>query len=139
MSAIDCISHAGIVKEINNNELLISILNQSACASCHAKGVCTSLENSEKIITVTKFDITLRPGDQVIVKMHKSIGFKAVFMGYGLPFIVLIVTLLFLKKIFNNEIIEAVGALISVVIYFLILKLFNRKVQSAFIFEAERA
>jgi sigma-E factor negative regulatory protein RseC len=136
---MDCISHTGIVKEINNNRLLVSIVNQSACASCHAKGACTSLDSSEKLLTISKFDLSLQPGEQVLVKMHKSLGLKAVFLGYGLPFIIFLFTLLLLSTIYKNELFSGLGAIASLILYYLILKLFNKKVQSAFTLEAERA
>jgi len=139
MRTIDCISHIGIVEEVHNNKLMVSIINQSACASCHSKGSCTSLDSSEKHYIISQFDPSLKPGEKVLIKMHKSLGPKAVFLGYGLPFIIFLISLLTINAIFHIEIYSGLGAILSLVVYFLVLKLFTKQVQSVFTLEAERA
>jgi sigma-E factor negative regulatory protein RseC len=135
----DCYIQNGIVKEVINQTLVVSVLSKSACASCQSKTSCTSFETKEKIITTDIYDPDLKPGDEVIVKMHKSLGPKAIFLGYGLPFIFFITGLLLFSFIFKKDVIVGLGALLVLTLYYIILNFFKKKVQSTFRFEVERS
>jgi len=139
MSTIDCITHDGIVEGVSKHSLIVNIVSKSACSACHSKGACTSMDMSEKQITVDLFDPTLQQGEKVLIKMHKTLGLKAVLLGYGIPFIIFFITLLGLNSFLHNELYAGLGSIVSLVFYFLILKLFTRKLQRTFTFEAERA
>jgi sigma-E factor negative regulatory protein RseC len=138
MRTIDCITQTGIVEEVSEGSLIVSMISKSACSSCHSKAACTSMDMSEKRFTLHQFDPTLKKGEKVLLKMHKSLGSKAVFLGYGLPFIVFFTCLLILTSVLHNEVYAGLGSIFSLVLYYLVLKLFTKQVQSAFTFEVER-
>lgn len=48
------IQHPGKVIKIENNDITVEIIAVSACASCHAKGMCTMSEMKEKLIQVKR-------------------------------------------------------------------------------------
>ena len=48
----DSISHDGIIVEITPDFTTVEILSSSACASCHAKGLCGMSEEEKKLIMV---------------------------------------------------------------------------------------
>ena len=51
------IEHEGTVIAVDKDYISVEILNKSACASCHAKGVCGASEQSVKVVEVAQ-DIT---------------------------------------------------------------------------------
>jgi sigma-E factor negative regulatory protein RseC len=138
MRTIDCITHEGIVEETNKQSLIVSIVKQSACSMCHAKEVCTSIDQSDQRIEINHFDPDLKPGDRVVLKMQKSMGPMAVFLAYGLPFIVFFVGLIVIFQFTKSEAFSGLGSLLILVIYYLVLRLFHKKIQSTFYFEVER-
>jgi sigma-E factor negative regulatory protein RseC len=137
MRTIDCITQEGVVEDITNGLLKVSILSKSLCATCHSKGSCTSFDVAQKEYHFNEFDPNLKPGDKVLLKLHKSLGPMAVFLGYLLPFIIFITILIILSTVFNNDLYAGIGSIISIIIYYLILKLFTKQLQSTFMLKVE--
>jgi sigma-E factor negative regulatory protein RseC len=85
------------------------------------------LDEKEKIVEVeTSRPGDFKTGDRVIVSMDNNTGLIAVFWGYGLPFIVLIVTLIAVLTNTNNELMAGLSSIVALGIYYLILYVFRR-------------
>lgn len=130
------ISHKGIINNIDNNKIYISIISQSACASCHVKGMCSVADMKEKIIEIenTKNN-NYKIGDTVTVVMEKSSGTKAVVLGYFIPFIILLISLIVLISITNNEGLSGLISIGILIPYYLILYIFRNKLKKIFVFK----
>ena len=132
------IIHPGIIESINGDKVLVRILSQSACSSCHAKGACSVADIEEKIIEA---DLNpsgnWKPGDQVMVRMEESLGRKAVLMGYGLPLVVLVVSIVIFLSLLNHEGLAALLSILMLVPYYLTLYLFRKRLQKEFRFRIE--
>ena len=134
------IIHPGIIESINKDKLLVKILSQSACSSCHAKGACSVSEVEEKIIEVEGSGSSLwKPGQQVMVKMEQSLGLQAVFLGYLLPLMVLIVSVILFLFILDNEGLAALLSILMLVPYYLALYLFRNRLRKKFRFRIEQS
>jgi sigma-E factor negative regulatory protein RseC len=134
------IIHPGIIESINKDTLLVKILSQSACSSCHAKGACSVSEVEEKIIEVEGSGSSLwKPGQQVMVKMEQSLGLQAVFLGYLLPLMVLIVSVILFLFILDNEGLAALLSILMLVPYYLALYLFRNRLRKKFRFRIEES
>ncbi len=132
------ITHPGIVKQTDNDRVFVMILAQSACASCHAKGMCSVSDMEEKIIEVYKQkDRTYKPGDQVSVIMKKSLGNKAVFIAYFLPFLIVLAALFILVEVTQEEGLSALIALALLVPYYIIIYYSRDKLKKTFMFSIE--
>ena len=132
------IIHPGIIESINGDKVFIRILSQSACSSCHAKGACTIADVEEKIIEA---DIdpseNRKPGEQVMVKMEESLGHKAVLMGYVLPLIVLVGSVILFLSLFKHEGMAALLSILMLVPYYFTLYLFRKRLRKEFRFRVE--
>ncbi|NOQ27654.1 MAG: Fis family transcriptional regulator [Bacteroidales bacterium] len=128
------IEHKGRIETIDGNNINVSILAMSGCASCHAKGVCTASDMQEKIVEV--YDITnqYQVGEEVNVVLKQSLGFRALFLGYVLPFLLVFFILIVLTLITNNEAISGIGALSVLVPYYIILYILRNKIRKKFTF-----
>jgi sigma-E factor negative regulatory protein RseC len=134
---MDLLKHTGVVKEITPTSLIVSIINQSACSACHAKGACSISDTQQKEIEITSYRNHYEPGSHVTVIFRESSGFKALLLGYILPFILLVTVLIVAIEITGNEITGAFISLGILVPYYIILYLSKDKLRKAFTFELE--
>ncbi len=128
------ISHIGTIKSINNHQFIVKITSQTACASCHAKGSCSSSEQEEKEIEIDRMGGDFKIGEVVQVITTTSQGYTAVVMAYLIPLILLVVTLLMLLSFQAGEAIAATGALAILLPYYWLLYHFRDKIKSTFHF-----
>ena len=83
--------HTGQVVSMTPRTTTVRIVSHSACSECHAAGLCGLSEYTEKAIEVpTGPSATYGVGDEVKVVLKASMGFKAVWLAYFLPLVVLL-------------------------------------------------
>ena len=129
------ITHKGRIVAIDPDITTIEIIVESACASCHAKGLCGLGEEKVKQIQVRTSAWTPRQvGDEVEVVLKKSMGYKAVFIAYGLPLVVLFVALMLLGALGVGELWAGLGALGAVAVCYFVLFLFRNKISKDYSF-----
>ncbi len=87
------IEQKGIVKEQVGDNVFVEIEAHTACDGCHAKGSCGMTACESKIIKVKSKDKTYNQGDEVFIVIDDALGVSAIFYGYVLPLIVLLVAL----------------------------------------------
>ncbi len=90
----DIIKHRGIVENIEGSHVRVRIVQTSACSACSVKGHCNASESKEKLIDV--FDMkasSYRIGEEVMIYGTTSMGMQAVLLAFGIPFLVLLITL----------------------------------------------
>jgi sigma-E factor negative regulatory protein RseC len=135
MSEGGVIDHEGIVEELVDNTAKVVIDSQSACAACHAKGACSVADVEEKIIEVRSTDNQkYKKGDKVDVGIKRSLGSRAVFLGYFLPFMILVLALIILLAITDNELLSGILSIVLLVPYYLILYIMRDKLKKTFEF-----
>lgn len=138
MSTSENITHPGVVEQLADKTVFVRIIAMSACASCHAKGMCNVADVEEKIVEVRKDpQRNLKIGDQVVVTMKKSLGTIAVFLGYILPFIVMMGVLLLVLFLSDNEGMAGLSAILVLVPYYWLLYIYRNKLKSTFSFMIE--
>ena len=129
------IEHPGIIEKFENGRLWVSIQPQSACGNCHSKSYCGMAEVAEKIVEVQPpVGRSFKTGDPVTISLKKSLGYKALLLGYLLPFLILITSLILILVLTGSE---ALAALISIMLmapYYLILYTRRDLIRSAFRF-----
>ncbi|WP_010664616.1 SoxR reducing system RseC family protein [Marinilabilia salmonicolor] len=133
MSENKQIEHQGIVEQSDGERATVRILSQSACASCHAKGVCTAADLQEKLIDAS-CDRPFKHGDRVTLVGESRLGLQAAWWAYILPLFLILATLITTFTLTNNENLAGLLALGIMVPYFLILRLFNHKFFKTFSF-----
>ena len=128
------IEHLGRIAETTGNRVMVNFISQSACASCHAKGVCSVSEVQEKSIEVDKPGFEFKVGDPVNIILQQSMGFKALFLAYISPLILVLVSLIVLSGILNNEGLVGILSLGGIAAYYGVLFLMRKKVDKQFNF-----
>ena len=129
------ITHKGRIVAIDPEITTIEIVAESACASCHAKGICGLGEEKVKLIDVrTSAWHPHQVGDEVEVVLKKAVGYKAVFIAYGMPLVVLFVTMMILNGLGVGELWAGIGSLIAVAVCYLVIFLFRNKISKDYSF-----
>ncbi len=135
------ISHSGIIESVTEECVKVRILQTSACAACKVAGYCNASESKEKIVDVYNVtDISsLKVGDNVVVSASRDVAGRALLLGFGVPFIILVCVLIIALQLTTNEGIAALTAIGALVPYYAILYLFRNYIrqQMAFFLESE--
>lgn len=132
------IEHKGKIVEIRKDSIDVLIVQNSACAGCHAKKACSAADMSEKIIEVSYWNKDLRLNDEVTVVGSTTMGWMAVGYAFALPFVLLMIILILFTSIGNNELVAGLAALSILVPYYIILFLFRHKIKKNFTFILKR-
>ena len=122
------IENEGTVASIRGNDMIVRIVASPACGNCAAKTHCMPSENQYRDIHVENFSGNFVSGERVKVAMRQSSGFRALCVGYLLPFVVTLTTLLVVYQITGREFASGLSALLSLIPYYIIVKLLNRKI-----------
>jgi sigma-E factor negative regulatory protein RseC len=134
------IKHRGVISEINSQSILVNIIAESACAACHAKGVCGVADMKEKIIEVKNSGkIDQKVGDFVVVTMNRNLGIQAVVYGYFIPFILLMITLIVSLSYMDSQGMAGILSLLILAPYYLVLYFFRHKLKNRFDFQIENS
>ena len=142
MKKIERIEHEGIVREISEDFITVEIVNKSACAACHAKGVCVAGEEEIRYVDVPYSISSLvedfKVGDKVNLVLNQSLGVQAVFISYAIPLVILILLLLILSNTGLNELMVGLLSLAGVAVYYLFVFLFRDRLERIFTFSIEK-
>lgn len=129
------ITHKGKIIEITAQTTSVQIISESACAQCHAKGLCASADSKEKIIQLpTKAWEQRSVGDEVTLVMGASMGHKAVFIGYIIPLVLLVGGILAGGAAGLSEIPSALLGFALTAIWYLVVYLMRNTLRNEFIF-----
>ena len=129
------ITHKGKIIEITPDFTSVQILVSSACASCHAKGLCGMSEEEEKVIMLpTDPYASYNVGDEVTVCTKMSMGLKAAWISYVIPLAVLMALILVLTNLGINEFVAAGAAVGGVALYYFIIWLIRDRLSNEFVF-----
>ena len=128
------ISHDGIVDSLDDNEVLVRITSYAACSSCHARGACNVTEEKEKYLRVKTGPTNYSSGDKVRVVLAQSLGFRALFLAYVLPFLLVLSTLIIVSALGSSELIAGLVSLAVLPPYYIGLKMFRGKLERQFSF-----
>lgn len=134
MGSSDCIDQIGIVEEVRENSILVRFQSAPACGSCMAKSVCAPGSAEKNLVEIHHKDQSCTAGDSVKIHISRSMGFKALFLGYLLPFFIVFLMLVLTSLIGFNELVSGLTSLFVLLPYYLTLYLFREKVNQNFIF-----
>jgi Positive regulator of sigma E activity len=127
------------VESVAEGCVKVRILQTSACAACKVASHCNASDKKEKIVEVFCDDAaSYQKGQEVRVTASKQVAANALLLGFGLPFLLLMLILIVTLKLSGNEGIAAIAALASLVPYYLVLWLFKDRIRQRLAFALER-
>ncbi|MBR6716680.1 MAG: SoxR reducing system RseC family protein [Prevotella sp.] len=114
------IKHAGIIESVESGHVRVRILQASACGACVVSSHCHASGAKEKLIDVYETPTnTRKKGDQVTVVASTKTGARAVALGFGVPFLLLLAVLFTTMGLTGSEPIAALAALASLIPYYI--------------------
>ena len=133
------ISHSGRIEAVGKDSVTVRIVSRSACASCHAAGLCTASESATKDIRVrtTPAD-EYKVGEEVLVLLRGNMGTKAVLLAYGVPLFILLILVVSLSFTDVHELAAGAVGLGGVAVWFLILYCFRDRLEREYEFYIRR-
>ena len=132
------IEHKGVITNIEENSVFVTITNASACSTCHAKNACIVSDTSTKIIEIQQVNNDFNIGDTVNVTLDQSSGLRSVFFAYVLPLIIILLTLFFIFFLSKNEVLAGIISLLTLVPYYWFLYINKEKFKKTFNFKVNK-
>lgn len=134
------IQHRGRVERVIGDRVIVRVEQQSACAGCHAKGVCGGDDEGRIIEVATPYASTFEVGERVVVALLRPMmALSSIVWGYLMPLLVLLVVLVAAKLFGAADGVAAVITLASMAVYYVALyvarRRFERKIQFTIIKE----
>ena len=135
------IEHEGKIVEMDAQSISVEIVNKSACASCHARGVCGAGDEQVRTIVIPQTLETAtagyQVGDAVKLVLSATLGMKAVILAYGLPLLILLAAILGFSSAGIEQLYVGLFSLALVAIYYIIFAIFRDKLDKEFVFSIE--
>jgi len=132
------IRHSGIVESVEGGTVHVRILQTSACAACKVASHCNASEAKEKIIAVDCADSAVyRTGQAVVVSASRDVAGRALLLGFGLPFVVLVGVLVVTLLLTGDEGVSALAGLAALVPYYGLLWLLRGRIARRVAFRVE--
>lgn len=134
------IQHRGIVESLESDVVKVKVQKESACAACHAKGLCGE-KGAERIIEVrTPNAQEYCVGDRVIVALeHGKMGLTSLLWAYIFPLIVLLGVLFGAHGLGFEDGTAATASIVATAVYYVAIYLlrgyFERKIKFTIIKE----
>ena len=131
---MEIIEHEGIIESISDKHVMVRITSLSACGLCQAKSMCSTSNSEDKIIDIfTKEKVKI--GQKVMILGSERQGFKAAWMAYLLPVILVVAVLAVTMSVTGNEKIAGIMSLAVLIPYFVILRIINDRLRKTFLFK----
>lgn len=124
----------GIVRKVQDDRLWVEVVVSSACGGCAAKSLCNISEKKNELVeavNVTGEEFSI--GETVQIQMMQKLANKAVVLGYLLPFVILVAGLFVCYALTQIEWLSVLVAFGLTAIYYLILKMFDKRLAREFV------
>ena len=139
MNPNECIEQKGIVEDIKANRIRIRFQPLSVCDNCQTKSICNLKGNQGNSIEIIDKSGIYKVGDEVRLIIKKSLGYAALFLGYLLPLIIVLLFLFLFLSFRYNEILAVLGSLSMLAVYYLILYLIRNNISNRFKITLEKS
>lgn len=131
----EIIEHEAIIREIKDSVIIADFVSKSACVSCQVKGMCSTSDIQQKTLEVVKpKEQSFEIGQTITVFINQSLGIRALFFGYLLPFLVLMFTLILMLTFTKKEGLSALVSLFILLPYYSILYFNKEKISQRYNF-----
>lgn len=132
---VSVITHPGVVERVEGHIVLVRIESQAACGHCQAKSHCGMVESVDKLLEIEHPQpYRYAPGMPVQVSLKQSLGYKALFLGYLLPFLIMLIALFAVALATGNEALAALVAVVLMAPYYALLYRYRHKLRKTFHF-----
>lgn len=134
------IEHSGKIIAVKPGSVIVEVRSGSACGKCPSRENCALFESGLKTIEINTPDAQLYArGEEVTVFTAETNGWLGVFLGYILPLLAVLSTLIAGNIIQADETVTGVSALLILIPYYAVLWLFRGKISRHVVFSIKKA
>ncbi|MDD2436113.1 MAG: SoxR reducing system RseC family protein [Massilibacteroides sp.] len=134
----DTIYHTGIIERIDRDKVYVKIIQQSACAGCHAKSMCGMSECKNLIVEIEGNYDSFKVNESVEIEGQSSLGYQAVFYAFVLPLLLVLGTVIFFIETNRSELVSAFAGIAVLPVYYIVLYFFRDKFKKKFVFAMKK-
>jgi sigma-E factor negative regulatory protein RseC len=138
MNSSNCIEQQGIVENTDKGIVSVRISQVSACSDCHSKSSCSLFGMGEKTIEIKDESGEYHAGDRVGIAITQPMGNKAIVLGYFIPFLLVMLTLILLTLFHFKEWQAGLLALSMLIPYYILLFFSRTKLRKTFTFTLKK-
>lgn len=120
------ITHEGVVLSADDTRVTVRFIQSSACSGCHAKGICSSQDSTEKVVVAQTDGVAYQVGDAVNIIVSNRAAWQAVRYAFAIPLVLALVCLFGFVPYFG-EVKASLGTLGVLALYYLGLYLLRGK------------
>lgn len=131
------VTHDGVISKIEGSKVTVQFVQQSACAGCHAKMLCTAGDTKQRSIVADSYGVSYSVGEQVTVEVTNQLAWTAMFYAFGLPTL-LALAVLFPAISYCGEMLACAVELAVLALYYATLYLFRAKLDRKVVFVLHR-
>lgn len=129
------ICHSGIVDGVSASIVRVRITRRDACRGCKAADNCAAVEGKEMVVEVRCASPSMYcVGQEVTLTAERSVGLKAVALGFVAPLALLLATVFAAVNCGLGEATAAAAGLAALAPYYATLYLCRGRLESAFAF-----
>lgn len=132
------IHHTGIIERIDPDKVYVKIIQQSACAGCHAKSMCNASESKDRIIEIEGLFNSFQVNEEVELQGQSSLGYQAVLYAFVLPLLLLFAVIIFCLGMNRSEAVSALAGIAVLPAYYSVLYFFRDKLKKKFVFAMKK-
>lgn len=133
------ISHEGVIKKVDRSTTTVEILSKSACSSCHAASLCTSMDAVKKDVEVpTDPSARYEVGQKVKVVLRRDLGNRAVLLAYVIPLLVMLLLVVTLSFTAMSELLVGAVGIGGVALWYGVLYLLRDRISRGYVFRIEK-
>ena len=133
------VQHVGRVTCVDEGVVYVQIQRSDACSSCKAASMCgVHSKKSQTVAVPLRAGEMYEEGQTVTVALKRSMGLKAVWVGYVLPLVIMVAVLLggllFLPAEPQRELYSGLCAIGAVALYYFVVWLMREKLNEEYVF-----
>lgn len=144
------IKHSGVIDRVTGDCVKVRIVQTTACAGCKIADHChadysptqgggSTSEARVKLVDVYDPEAARRVnvGDQVVVSATSQVAGRALLLGFGLPFLLMVGTLVAALWLSYGEATAALASVLVLLPYYLLLWLLRDRISRRITFQLE--
>lgn len=131
------VTHDGVITKIEGRQVTVQFVQQSACAGCHAKALCSSGDAKQRSIVADSFGLHYDLGEQVTIEVTTQLARTAVLLAFALP-TALALLVLFPTNLWLGEMAACAVTLGAVAAYYIVLYQFRERLARKVVFILHR-
>lgn len=131
------ITHDGRIIKVEGQQVTVCFIQSSACSGCHAKGICSSQDQAEKIVVADSEGVEYSVGEKVLIIVSNEMAWSAVVLAFLVPLILAFIAL-FIAVPLAGEMMACLITLCVLAVYYVILFLQRDKLNRRVVFTIER-